>query len=698
MKQKVFALFFLSLVLMAPAAFSEGYQGVALAGGNYISDSEITLRCNLYIEVQWRLWTMMAEPVDEERAAWMIGDDTTITKWPQLKRGRLPANARVPVDVLRKIRIATLMLWAPDVDAYRGEYGLRVDPGVMSKPFVYHLVPSAPFYLPDWSKLSAKEKDPYLSFTCPGSPDWDELFVSENNARLPAASAKKLVTDGSPIRGGVKTVGGLMGGIETSNNAPAAEVRIARVEWDLSPVREWLLKLDEEAIVQWERETADKEAALAVKKSAASKAEQADFWNTPANPATVDDAALERVASEARSQISSARTAIAGARQVCTQAAQRASDIIAAKQIEIQRRPKPGEGFRGRLARTLAAPAGWAFQSCDGERAYIQSKQTGAMSFLLVNSGAKSDREWIPPRDTETAFGLYNVETGSAWSIPRKDKLTGLIVGPQGKGYLIIDRYSMPQLTYGEPERAGLATVGEVWPGKLYPELRVQTSGDFSYAIAEATEYIMGSQENIRHILLSLPSLRQIYVDDEQGVYATKHREYGFAGNGAFCFKTGTDNSATVSLFSLPDAHRMSSITLSSTRDDWGFWHIDFRPAFTTDSSRMFATDPDGQVICFDTKDGKEVRRFTDGNQPAFALPKGDDPTYAIAPSPDGKYIVVSCSSRRTGSVTKLWDTRDGRLLMTPLSWRRFVSWGSGGRSLILGGNEGSGDFYEVYE
>jgi hypothetical protein len=348
------SLLLLTLLALVPfrGVQAEDFKGVAYAHTTMMEDSGIRLFCNSHFEVHWKVWTMMGEPVDEEVAAWIVPSEArfelTADFWKTcprlLKRTdfyeQLNRTA-VPAEVMKKIRIVDLLFWgfchSPSARMPGGTpMGIRMDPGVMLRPFVASNG-YANLALAELHKLASAEQEHYWSFTCPGSPDWDQLFFDRTlSSRLTAGEAKQVMKT-SDLKIGLASQGG------------DPELEILKVSYDLSPVRNWVLDLQEKAIAQWEKESAQKESELARKDAERKKAEEKDFWNTPASTDTTADGKARQDIADARSGIAGARQSLATARQAGQKAVEAVDARIAAKRKELDLRPRPGEGPKGGL-------------------------------------------------------------------------------------------------------------------------------------------------------------------------------------------------------------------------------------------------------------------------------------------------------------------------------------------------------------
>lgn len=221
-----------SLSLVRPAGFSGGgavqpagfveWRGTEVIKDISVEGSDIGFEHGLKMDLvlNWRVWTLLGEPVVDCRAAWLLPSSTYSTPEAILKLtqnnklGQDWVKDTIPWDIISRIGIVDLKIALCFMYTSPPTY-LLLDPGSMSKPF---LGDKAAF-----DRLPTKEQEKYMSFNVPGSPAWDKLFARNEKGALfvDKSAAQQIYLKGYH--------GTFLG------------ASVTKISFDLSPVREYLL-------------------------------------------------------------------------------------------------------------------------------------------------------------------------------------------------------------------------------------------------------------------------------------------------------------------------------------------------------------------------------------------------------------------------------------------------------------------------
>ncbi len=279
--------------------------------------------------VNWKVWTLMGEPVVDSTAAWNEWKGTSVVRLPKWIK-RYTGSPEVPVEVLEKIRVYNVELYG---EVWSRE-GLMLDPGVFAKPLL-HSTGSGGTETPEWRTFKEKnagQQKEYFSFNVPGRPEWSELFKTGDGGSggvgvlgVRIEDAKALVKKGFRI-------GDYDG-----------KLKVRKVSFDLSAVHEWLWGLEQKAIEEWKAEVRKEESVLAAKEEERKKAEEADFWGTPANTDTGEDRTKREWVEGEKHGIEKAEKELEAARQTIAAERKKVDLAIGKKRDALAKTPKPEE-------------------------------------------------------------------------------------------------------------------------------------------------------------------------------------------------------------------------------------------------------------------------------------------------------------------------------------------------------------------
>jgi hypothetical protein len=284
------------LLIVTPGIAAEESHGtftttVYCGSSAFGNNGDFTFSSLVYFKFWWKLWSMMGEPVEDYRAVWGLpAGATVVLSDVYAKKLGISGIFTVPMAVMEKLRIDVL-LWAQPNMANMSNFGLYLDPGIMTRPFVG--ITNEKDLTGTYQALSADDRGKKVSFNSPGSPNWNDLFrmrVTNSAAGSFTLPPKIAALD----REAAKLV--MRKGIPGLSSITPVKVAI-----DFSPVRSWLqdiakqeadkrkAALDQKAAdlrVQ-EKKLDDRLAAMAAQKAEKQKkAEADDFWNTPADAET----------------------------------------------------------------------------------------------------------------------------------------------------------------------------------------------------------------------------------------------------------------------------------------------------------------------------------------------------------------------------------------------------------------------------
>jgi len=270
----------LILMTIMTAAFvsADEVSGTSWARIPYLKDdSGLELDWGATILVNWKVWTLFDEPVVDSTAAWNVWEWTSIRRLPSWVK-RYKGSLEIPEDVLKKIRLFNVELFG---EVWSRE-GLMLDVGVFTQPMI-HTYGLGGIETPDWSIFkngTPEDQAGFFSFNVPGSPSWKNLFKTESGnlgvLGVKTEDAKAMVKQGFNLG--------------TYEN----ELKILKMGVDLSAIHDWLWQKEREAVEMWEAEIVQEKTRLAEQDAERKKAEESDFWGTPADTETVEDRAARQ--------------------------------------------------------------------------------------------------------------------------------------------------------------------------------------------------------------------------------------------------------------------------------------------------------------------------------------------------------------------------------------------------------------------
>jgi hypothetical protein len=268
----------LMMVMTGPLASADEVSGTSWAvTPNLEDDSGLELDRGANILVNWKVWTLYDEPVVDSTAAWSVWAGTSIRSLPSWVK-RYKGSLEIPQEVLRKIRVFNVELFG---EVWSRE-GLILDPGVFTRPMI-HAEGLSGIETVDWKSFMNSPPDNQaesFSFNVPGGKSWATLFLTESGGQTVLGAkteeAKAMVKQGFNLG--------------TYDN----ELKILKMGVDLSAVHDWLWQKEREAVETWEAEIIQEKTRLAEQDAERKRAEESDFWGTPANTETVEDRAVRQ--------------------------------------------------------------------------------------------------------------------------------------------------------------------------------------------------------------------------------------------------------------------------------------------------------------------------------------------------------------------------------------------------------------------
>lgn len=304
-----------------------------------VEDDGLQINASMNFKVNWRLWTLLDEPVEVYNVAWLLDSSATIhhadflgNDDPWRYQGR-----SIPENVLAQIRIIDARFWGGvRFDMLKGmSTGVVVDPGVMAKPV---LVDDA--YNTRPSGVYDKPEDRFFSFNTPGSPRWDEYFTTAIYVDGP----KGEVTEQSHLSEDQARALMHTGNVTLGQDYEASETLYIR--FDLSPVKEWLLGLERQEIATEKRQQEIKRRELDTqnneREAERKKAEADDFWGTPATVETQDDTEERYEIEQDLTDLRRAETHVANLIQEVQEEKLKVDSLLFALREEVEGRPEPG--------------------------------------------------------------------------------------------------------------------------------------------------------------------------------------------------------------------------------------------------------------------------------------------------------------------------------------------------------------------
>jgi len=286
-----------------------------------IKDNEIELQhqgANIYFF--WKIYSLYGEPV-------VYGSNATTisTKMPSVNvidiNGKYClSGTSIPSSILKKVRVKSVVL--NGLDKKTGgtpSYKIKIDAGIPSQIYsgTYNQLKS----------LSKETRNKYWSFNVAGSPSWSKLFKHWDGEYLTTPQAKQLFKSG----------------IKLKNCGDGAYQSHLSIEWDLSAVKEYLVKQKK---IKLDREfaTANKRKKQLEQKEALRKQKEAeDFWNTPVSTDTQQDITDRKAIKNKVEQYTNKKQKIASSKKAILKAKEEVEEYWAAKRNKLNNTPKPGE-------------------------------------------------------------------------------------------------------------------------------------------------------------------------------------------------------------------------------------------------------------------------------------------------------------------------------------------------------------------
>ena len=281
-----------------------------------IADDEIELQHHgATIYFYWKISTLFGEPIVYGSNATIVKSTFSTMNVIDLAGKYCTNGTSIPSSILKKVRVKSVVL--NGIDKKTGgapSYKIKIDAGIPSQ-----------VYIGTYEQLKAAPKDTrkkYWSFNVAGSPSWSKLFK-----HLSATQAKQL------FKSGIK--------LKACGDGPYQSH--LSVEWDLSAVKEYLIKLKQVKL--------DKELAIAnklktqlAKKEPLRKQKEADdFWNTPVNTDTQQDQTDRKTIKRKVEQFANKKQKIASTKKAVLREKEKVEKYWAAKCNKLKNTPKPIE-------------------------------------------------------------------------------------------------------------------------------------------------------------------------------------------------------------------------------------------------------------------------------------------------------------------------------------------------------------------
>ena len=661
-------------------AYSEDYSGAAWANHTDISDSGLSLDvagAGVSFHINWRVYSLMGEPVEYYEAAWLLPDRVRITLQPEfLKRYRVGNNLEVPRQVLDKIRIVELVFWGTVGEA-NGAWGLWMDPGAMAKPYIYAYSAGQQVQgINDFRRLSQDRKKSYMSFNSAGSPDWNNLFVNNNGSRpgYPDEFSKELMKRGFSVGTGRE------------------EVLLRRLRFDLTAVREWLLGLEQKAVEEWKRDIQGREKDLETKSAEREKSEGEDFWNTVPGMETVQDRLEREAVEKEKLLIAEAERNIRDELRRTAEQRRQFDQQISQRIEQIKARPEPGRKLAGELIWQYELPPSmkkeWKLVRVHLWGKYIEIARENHLyeeginnrSLVRVSDGSIIELDqYFPKRDKYSynvrfsPSGGYLVLHGERlheyiWKF-EQDHISALyhndiyLSDSDPTEFSSDDRYIAFRRSKGVFETASQRVLAKL----PYPDLPTHYYKIFS---ADSAYLLIYYNYSFRYAeVYHLPSGQRRARLEKDDCY-----NYFIAAGPYFAGFKGS----TVCLLRCRDLSEVQRITIRSTS---GQNAAVSSVTSLTDGSSIFVSTRFGDIIKYESSTGKELVRFNDGSGKAYGdLPQNSFDIFLYI-SPDGRMIASDAQSDGTG--LRIWDTATGKLLFR-LSNSRFECWSGNGKGFFI--------------
>lgn len=166
----------------------------------------------------WKLWTLLGEPVKVMKARWKNGDSVTYEDKLYSSKGSIEQCNYVPQRVIDDIRIYDFAITGRVVPLNADHFYIKDAKGnnvSINRTQYLTLGGDA------MAKSGGTTEYGEMNFAVPGSPDWDELFTRKDKGRewfVKEGEAKNIVKQGFDL----------------------ADIRITKMKFDLSGVSNWL--------------------------------------------------------------------------------------------------------------------------------------------------------------------------------------------------------------------------------------------------------------------------------------------------------------------------------------------------------------------------------------------------------------------------------------------------------------------------
>jgi hypothetical protein len=209
------------IIFICGHLFAEEYSGSNNIKVIETQKEEIDINWSTFVHVKWQANTLLGEPVFNNEGFVVIDYSNY---YPVTYKGK---TYDVPYEVIDETDVISVNVkWAVKPSIY-----LDMDLGATGD--IYYGTPHS------LSRLSKEEKQRYFSFNVPGSPEWGSSFYTKGSSNrkkyFKADESKKIFIEGLSM-------------VEWDS--------VAEVEFDLSPVKNWI----ENSIKNKEGKTANKKA------------------------------------------------------------------------------------------------------------------------------------------------------------------------------------------------------------------------------------------------------------------------------------------------------------------------------------------------------------------------------------------------------------------------------------------------------